>query len=49
MARRLAQLDIALYDRVEDELPEVLLDLIVHLISQLQTAVLHGEEKALYL
>ena len=47
--RRLAQLNIALYDRVEDKLPEMLLDLLVHLICQSQTAVVHGEEKALEL
>ncbi len=49
VALTLAQLHVALDDGLEHQLLEVALHLVVNLIGQTQTAVVHGKQEALYL
>ena len=49
VALALAQLHVALDDGLEHQLLEVALHLVVNLVGQTQTAVVHGKQEALYL
>lgn len=47
MAGCLAELDVALYHGLEDQVAEVVLDLLINLVIELGTAVVHGHQETL--
>ena len=49
MSWGLAQLHVALDDRLEYQVAEVSPHLVSHLIGQAQTSVIHGQQESLYL